>query len=128
MQKLKELIKQSWELHVKMSWLKEIDRAYNRYKKNSEKAAKERAEALEISKKLREMTLVVTAKGGGAGKLFGAITNQEIAVALKEKSGIEIDKRKLVLSDPIKHVGTYTVQCKLGYEITAPLTVKIEEA
>jgi hypothetical protein len=42
MHKLKELIKQSWELHVKLSWLKEIDRAYNRYKKNSEKAAKER--------------------------------------------------------------------------------------
>jgi hypothetical protein len=42
MQKLKELIKQSWELHVKMNWLKEIDRAYNRYKKHSEKAARER--------------------------------------------------------------------------------------
>ena len=38
-----------------------------------------------------------------------------------------IDKRKIVLSDPIKNVGTYTVQCKLGYEIVAPLTVKIEE-
>ncbi|MBE7001557.1 MAG: 50S ribosomal protein L9 [Ruminococcaceae bacterium] len=94
----------------------------------AEKAAKERAEAVEISKKLRELTLVVTAKGGGAGKLFGAITSQEIATALKEKSGIEIDKRKIVLSDPIKHVGTYTVQCKLGYEIVAPLTVKIQEA
>ena len=94
----------------------------------AEKAAKERAEALEISKKLREMTLVVTAKGGGAGKLFGSVTSQEIADALKAKSGIVIDKRKIVLSDPIKNVGTYTVQCKLGYEITAPLTVKIEEA
>ncbi len=93
----------------------------------AERAAKERAEAVEISKKLREMTVVVTAKGGGAGKLFGSITSQEIADALKEKSGIVIDKRKLVLSDPIKNVGTYTVQCKLGYEITAPLTVKIEE-
>ena len=93
----------------------------------AEKAAKERAEALEIAKKLREMTVVVTAKGGGAGKLFGSITNQEIADALKEKSGIVIDKRKIVLSDPIKNVGTYTVQCKLGYEIVAPLTVKIEE-
>lgn len=93
----------------------------------AEKAAKERAEALEISKKLREMTLVVTAKGGGAGKLFGSVTNQEIADALKEKSGIALDKRKIVLSDSIKNVGTYTVQCKLGYEITAPLTVKIEE-
>ena len=94
----------------------------------AEKAAKERAEAVEISKKLREMTLVVTAKGGGAGKLFGSVTSQEIADALKAKSGIAIDKRKIVLSDPIKNVGTYTVQCKLGYEITAPLTVKIEEA
>ena len=93
----------------------------------AEKAAKERAEALETSKKLREMTLVVTARGGGAGKLFGSVTNQEIADALKAKSGIALDKRKIVISDPIKNVGTYTVQCKLGYEITAPLTVKIEE-
>lgn len=94
----------------------------------AEKAAKERAEALEISKKLREMTVVVTAKGGGAGKLFGSVTNQEIAEALKAQSGIVIDKRKIVLSDTIKTVGTYTVQCKLGYEIVAPLTVKIQEA
>ena len=93
----------------------------------AEKAAKERAEALEISKKLRDMTLVVTAKGGGAGKLFGSVTNQEIADALKAKTGIALDKRKIVISDSIKNVGTYTVQCKLGYEITAPLTVKIEE-
>ena len=94
----------------------------------AEKAARERAEAMEISKKLREMTLVVTAKGGGAGKLFGSVTNQEIADALKAKTGIALDKRKIVISDPIKNVGTYTVQCKLGYEITAPLSVKIEEA
>ena len=94
----------------------------------AEKAAKERAEALEISKKLREMTLVVTAKGGGAGRLFGSVTNQEIADALAKNTGIKLDKRKIVISDPIKNIGTYTVQCKLGYEITAPLTVKIEEA
>ena len=94
----------------------------------AEKAAKERAEALEISKQLREMTLVVTAKGGGAGRLFGSVTNQEIADALKANAGIALDKRKIVIADPIKNVGTYTVQCKLGYEITAPLTVKIVEA
>ena len=94
----------------------------------AEKAARERAEAMEISKKLREMTLVVTAKGGGAGRLFGSVTNQEIADALAKKSGIKLDKRKIVISDPIKSVGTYTVNCKLGYEITAPLTVKIQEA
>ena len=94
----------------------------------AEKAAKERAEAVELSKKLREMTLVVTAKGGGAGRLFGSVTNQEIADSLKANSGIVLDKRKIVISEPIKSVGTYTVQCKLGYEITALLTVKIQEA
>ena len=93
----------------------------------AEREAKERAEALEISKKLRALTLVVKAKGGGAGKLFGAVTNDAIATALKANAGIELDKRKIVISDPIKNVGTYTVQCKLGYEIVAPLTVKIEE-
>jgi len=94
----------------------------------AEKAARERAEAVEVSKKLRELTLTVKAKGGGAGRLFGSVTNQEIAEALKTASGIALDKRKIVIADPIKSVGTYTVQCKLGYEITAPLTVKIEEA
>ena len=97
-------------------------------KATQERIAKEKAEALALSKQLREMTLVVTAKGGGAGRLFGSVTNQEIADALEKKSGIKLDKRKIVISNPIKAVGTYTVNCKLGYEITAPLTVKIEEA
>ena len=94
----------------------------------AEKAAKERAEALEVSRKLREMTVTVTAKGGGAGKLFGSVTNAEIADALAKQTGIKLDKRKIVLNDTIKNVGTYTVTCKLGYEITAPLSVKIQEA
>ena len=95
-------------------------------KATAERIAREKAEALEVSHKLRAMTLVVKAKGGGAGRLFGAVTNAEIAVSL-EKQGIKLDKRKIVISDPIKSVGTYTVTCKLGYEINAPLTVKIEE-
>ena len=96
-------------------------------KATQERIAREKAEAMALAQKLREMTLVVTAKGGGAGRLFGSVTNQEIADALKSKTGVTIDKRKIVITDPIKNVGTYTVTCKLGYEITAPLTVKIEE-
>ena len=96
-------------------------------KATQERIAKEKAEAMEVSKKLREMTVVVNAKGGGNGRLFGSVTNQEIADALKAKTGIALDKRKIVITDAIKNVGTYTVTCKLGYEITAPLTVKIEE-
>ncbi len=97
-------------------------------KATQERIAKEKAEALALSKQLRELTLIVKAKGGGAGRLFGSVTNQEIADALKAKTGITLDKRKIVISDTIKSVGTYTVNCKLGYEITAPLSVKIEEA
>ena len=96
-------------------------------KATQERIAREKAEALATSKKLREMTVTVTAKGGGNGRLFGSVTNQEIADALA-KTGIKLDKRKIVISDTIKNVGTYTVTCKLGYEITAPLSVKIEEA
>ena len=96
-------------------------------KATQERIAREKAEALETSKKLRAMTLTVMAKGGGAGRLFGAVTNAEIASAL-EKQGIKLDKRKIVLNETIKNVGTYTATCKLGYEINAPLTVKIEEA
>ena len=96
-------------------------------KATAERIAREKAEAMEISKKLRELTLVVKAKGGGQGRLFGAVTNTEIAAALEKQSGIKLDKRKIVVNETIKNVGTYTVTCKLGYEITAPLTVKIEE-
>ena len=96
-------------------------------KATQERIAREKAEALATSKKLREMTVIVKAKGGGAGRLFGSVTNAEVAEALA-KQGVKLDKRKIVLNETIKSVGTYTATCKLGYEITAPLTVKIEEA
>ena len=83
-------------------------------------------EAMELAKRMKAMTLTVYAKGGGAGRLFGSVTSQEIADALQAQ-GITLDKRKIVMDDPIKNVGTYTVRCKLGYEITAQLTVQIQE-
>ena len=96
-------------------------------KATAERIAREKAEAMATSKKLRELTVTVTAKGGGAGRLFGAVTTQEIAAALEKQTGIKLDKRKLVLAENIKNVGTYTVTCKLGYEITAHLTIKVIE-
>ena len=95
-------------------------------KATAERIAREKAEALATANKLREMTVVVKAKGGGQGRLFGAVTNAEIAAAL-EKAGVKLDKRKIVLNENIKNVGTYSVTCTLGYEISAPLSVKIEE-
>ena len=95
-------------------------------KATQERIAREKAEALATANKLREMTVTVTAKGGGNGRLFGSVTNAEIADALA-KQGVKLDKRKIVLNETIKNVGTYTATCKLGYEISAPLSVKIEE-
>ena len=93
----------------------------------AERQAKERAEALEISKKMKDFTVVVTAKGGGAGRLFGSVTNTEVADALAKQADIKLDKRKIVLDEPIKAVGVYTVKCKLGYEINADLKVEVKE-
>ena len=95
-------------------------------KATQERQARERAEAMELAKRMKAMTLTVYAKGGGAGRLFGSVNSQEIADALQSQ-GITLDKRKIVIDEPIKNVGTYTIRCKLGYEITAQLTVQIQE-
>ena len=88
---------------------------------------KERAEAVRIMNEMKEVTLTLRVKGGGAGRLFGSVTTQEISEALKEQMNIDVDKRKIVLDEAIKNVGTYTVKCKLGYEVVGNLKVKVEE-
>ena len=97
-------------------------------KATQERQAKERAEAMEISKKMKDMTVVVMAKGGGAGKLFGSVTSQEISDALKQQHGIEIEKNKIVQPEPIKTFGSFQVKAKLGYEISGTINVLVIEA
>ena len=97
-------------------------------KATQERQAKERAEALDLRNRMTDMTSVVTAKGGGAGRLFGSVTNTEVSEALAKQAGIQLDKRKIVLDEPIKSVGVYTVKCKLGYEINADLKFEVKEA
>ena len=93
-----------------------------------ERQTKERAAALEISRQMKEFTLTVTAKGGGSGRLFGSVTNDEISAALEKQKGIRLDKRKIIIDEPIKTTGVYTVKCKLGYEITGELKIEVKEA
>ena len=95
-------------------------------KATQERQAKE--EALELRNRMKDMTVVVTAKGGGAGRLFGSVTNTEVSEALAKQAGVQLDKRKIVLDEPIKSVGVYTVKCKLGYEINAELKIEVKEA
>ena len=96
-------------------------------KATQERQAKERAEALDLRNRMKDMTIVVTAKGGRAGRLFGSVTNTEVSEALAKQAGIQLDKRKIVLDEPIKAVGVYTVKCKLGYEINAELKIEVKE-
>ena len=79
--------------------------------------AKEKAAAMENVQRLKDIVTTIRAKAGANGKLFGAVTSQEIAEALKEQHGIEVEKNKLVQSDPIKSFGSYEVKCKFGYGI-----------
>ena len=96
-------------------------------KAKKEKEQKAREEAAALSAKLRDLTLTVYAKGGGAGRLFGSVTSQEISDALKAQENIDLDKRKIVIEEAIKTVGLYTVKVKLGFSIDAPLKVDVQE-
>ncbi len=96
-------------------------------KAKREKEQRAREDAAAMSAKLRELTLNVYAKGGGAGRLFGSVTSQEISDALKEQEGIDLDRRKIVIEESIKTVGLYTVKVKLGFGIDAPLKVDVQE-
>lgn len=79
--------------------------------------AKEKAAAMENVQRLKDIVTTIRAKAGANGKLFGAVTSQEIAEALKEQHGIEVEKNKLVQGEPIKSFGSYEVKCKFGYGI-----------
>ena len=89
--------------------------------------AEAKAAATEIAEKLKGLQVKVASKGGGGGKLFGAVTGREIAAALKEQHGVDIDSKKLVLDEPIKSFGSYQVKAKLGFEISGTVYVIVTE-
>lgn len=89
--------------------------------------AREKELAMENVKKLGEVMVTIRAKAGNGGKLFGAVTSQEISAALKEQHGIEIEKNKIVQAEPIKTYGAYEVKAKLGYEISGTIHLQVIE-
>ena len=89
--------------------------------------AKEKAQAEENAKKLGAVQVIIKAKAGNAGKLFGAVTSQEISDALKAQFDIDIEKNKIVQAEPIKTFGAYTVKAKLGYEVSGTINVLVVE-
>ena len=89
--------------------------------------ARQREEAVNMSAKLKECTVRIAAKAGTGGRLFGAVTTKEISDALNKQFSLDIPKQKLVLDEPIKSFGTYTVKAKLGFEISANFSVMVTE-
>lgn len=90
------------------------------------KKEKEKQEAQTLAEKLSSIVVEVHTKTGEGGRLFGSVTNKEIAEALKSKYGIEIDKRKLDVKEPIKALGTFNVQVKLHPEVSTQLQVQVK--
>ena len=100
--------------------------------KQQEKAKKaqmaaEKAEAEAVSKKLEGLMVKISAKAGEGGRLFGAVTAKEISEALAAQHGLNIAKTKIVLEDPIKSCGSYSLKCKLGHEVTGVVNVLVVE-
>lgn len=97
-------------------------------KKEAEAQKKEReiAQAKELANKIKNITVTLKVKAGENGKLFGSITGKDVAEALKSQHKLDIDKKKLVMPDAIKSVGTSEVEVKLYPEISSKFTVKIE--
>lgn len=91
----------------------------------AEKAAADKEAARKLAADINELTVNIVTKGGEGGRLFGSITTKDIAEALKEQHGIDIDKKKMVLENPIKHTGDYTVEIKLFSEVAATIKVKV---
>ena len=97
-------------------------------KANDAKVAQENYEAaVELGKKLEEKPVEIRIKAGEGGKLFGAIATKEIAAAIKDQHGLEVDKKKIVLDEPIKSLGTHLIRVKLHKDVTSQLKINVVE-
>ncbi len=83
------------------------------------------AEAQKIAEKINDTKVTITGKAGAGTKLYGSVTNQEIADALMEQHGIKVDKRKIHVTEPIKNIGTYEIPVKLHHDVSANIHVEV---
>ena len=92
-------------------------------KQQAKKTAKEISDAQTLASEIEKLTLEIKAKAGDDDKLFGSVTAQNVSDAITEK-GFTVDKKNIILDEPIKHIGTFNVSIKLGNNIST--SVKIE--
>lgn len=97
-------------------------------KSNEVKVAQEQLDAAkQVAEDLSKLEVIVKIKAGEGGKVFGSVSSKEIAAAAKEQCGVELDKKKIQLSDPIKTFGVHEVAIKLHPKVTGSLKVKVQE-
>jgi len=87
--------------------------------------AKDRGAAEEVARVLVPAIITVRAKSGNEGRLFGSVTTTDVAAAVQEQTGIEVDRRKLQLDEPIKSVGTHQIPTKLHPDVEFAITVEV---
>lgn len=98
-------------------------------KAHEAKVAKEQLEeAQALAKRIEELSVETAIKSGKDGRSFGSVSSKEIAAALKEQHGIDVDKKKISLDEPIRTLGSSIVTVKLHREVSAKLTVRVREA
>ncbi|RDY25508.1 50S ribosomal protein L9 [Romboutsia weinsteinii] len=91
------------------------------------KAQKEYEAAVELGKKMEEMNVVIYSKAGDGGRLFGSITSKDIAEQLKKQNQIEVDKRKILLPEPIRVLGSTVVEIKIHQKVVTKVRVDVKE-
>ena len=89
--------------------------------------AEEKAQAQALAERLKGVQVKIKARAGQGGKLFGSITSKEISEELKKQFDMDVNKSKIVLSDPIKSFGAFEVKCKLGSEVSGVINVLVIE-
>lgn len=96
---------------------------------HAEKVALEQLEAAkQLAEDIKDKTVEVKIKAGEGGRTFGSVSTKEISAAVKEQLGLELDKKKMMLNEPIKSLGTFEVPVKLHAKVTGTLRVKVTEA
>ena len=106
---------------------KAINDVKNKESSRQHKLEVEKSQAKELGDKISQVSLKISAEAGNDGRFYGAVTAKDISEALKAQTGIDIDKRKIVLDAPIKAFGTYKLDVKLYPEVTAKLSVSVVE-
>ena len=91
-------------------------------------AAEQLAAAKELGEKIEKASVTLSIKAGEGGRAFGSVSSKEIGKAINDQLGLDIDKKKIVLNDPIRAIGSFEVPIKLHKEVTARLAVKVVEA